>query len=65
MAQEKLGQDAVVVTIFCDDNKKYLSTDLFREEPVRDAYASPDIELLDFEVIGRLGSLQGKNRFVD
>jgi cysteine synthase A len=64
MAQDRLGQDAVVVTIFCDDNKKYLTTDLFREEPVRDAYASPDIELLDFHVIGRLGSLQGKNDFV-
>jgi cysteine synthase A len=64
IAQEKLGQDAVIVTIFCDDNKKYLSTDLFREEPVRDAYASPEIELLNFQVIGRLGSLQGTNRFV-
>jgi cysteine synthase A len=64
MVQEKLGKDAVVVTIFCDDNKKYRSTDLFREEPVRDAYSSPDIELLDFQVIGRLGSPPETNRFV-
>ena len=28
------GRDAVVVTVFPDDNKKYLSTDLLREEPV-------------------------------
>jgi cysteine synthase len=59
MAQEKLGQDAVVVTIFCDDNKKYLSTDLFQEEPIRDGYLTPDIQLLDFQVISRLDSLQG------
>jgi cysteine synthase A len=60
MAQERLnldrpGQDAVVVTVFCDDNKKYLSTDLFREEPLREGYLSPGIELLDYQVLGRLG----------
>jgi cysteine synthase len=55
MAQERLPQDAVVVTVFCDDNKKYLSTGLFREEPIREGYLSPDIELHDFQVIGRLG----------
>lgn len=49
LAQEQLGPDAVVATIFCDDNKKYLSTDLLREEPVRAGYLSPEIELLDFE----------------
>ncbi len=53
-AQALLGQASTVVTIFCDDNKKYLSTDLFREEPVLDQYVSPGIELLDFQVIGRL-----------
>ena len=56
IAQEKLGKDSVVVTVFCDDNKKYLSTDLFREEPVRDHYVSPEIELLAFEAIGRIGA---------
>lgn len=45
-AQERLGAEAVVVTIFCDDNKKYLSTDLVREEPVRPGYLSPEVELL-------------------
>lgn len=44
--QEKLGGDAVVVTVFADDNKKYLSTDLMREEPVCDDYLSPDVELI-------------------
>ena len=56
MAQEQLGKDSVIATIFCDDNKKYLSTDLFREEPVRDHYVSPEVELLDFQVIARLAS---------
>ena len=44
-AQDRLGPDAVVVTIFCDDNKKYLSTDLLREEPVKPHYLSPQVEL--------------------
>lgn len=43
--------DAPIVTIFCDDNKKYLSTDLGREEPVKEGYLSPDVELLGFESV--------------
>jgi len=35
-----------VVTIFSDDNKKYLSTDIMREEPVKTGFLSPDVELL-------------------
>jgi len=46
--QEALGRDAVVITVFPDDNKKYLSTDLLREEPVRDDFLSPEIALLGF-----------------
>ncbi len=46
--QEKLSPEAIVVTVFADSNKKYLSTDLMREEPVRDGYYSPDVNLLDF-----------------
>ncbi len=52
IAQERLQKDAVVVTIFCDDNKKYLSTDLMKTEPVRAGYLSPEIELLNLDVIG-------------
>lgn len=52
--QEELGGDAVVVTVFSDDNKKYLSTDLMKEEPVRAGYLSPEIELLDFDTIKRV-----------
>lgn len=40
-----------VATVFCDDSKKYLSTDLMRIEPVRDGYLSPEIELHGFETI--------------
>ena len=32
--QQALGPDAIVVTVLCDSNKKYLSTDLLRSEPV-------------------------------
>jgi cysteine synthase A len=37
-----------VVTVFADSNKKYLSTDLCREEPVRDHYLAPRVELIGF-----------------
>ena len=53
MAQERLSEGAVVATVFCDDNKKDLSTDLLRVEPAKDGYLSPEVELLDFAVIGR------------
>jgi len=46
--QNLLGADKTVVSVFSDDNKKYLSTDLLREEPVKDGYLSPDIELLSY-----------------
>ncbi len=47
MAQERLGEEANVVTVFADDNKKYLSTDLFKEEIVKSHYLSKDIKLLN------------------
>jgi len=52
--QDELGGDAVVVTVFSDDNKKYLSTDLMKDEPVKADYLSPDITLLDFDTIKRV-----------
>lgn len=54
--QNEIGANATVVTIFCDSNKKYLSTDLLRDEPVRDGYLSPDVELLGFRALGRVCS---------
>jgi cysteine synthase A len=53
LVQERLGPDAVVVTVFSDDNKKYLSTALFGDEPVRDDYVTPGVELHGFEVLRR------------
>ena len=52
--QERMGLDAVVVTVFPDDNKKYLSTDLLREEPVRDGFLSPGISLTGFGAYKRV-----------
>lgn len=46
MALEKLGFEKTVVTVFSDDNKKYLSTDLSKEEPIKPGYYTPDIEIL-------------------
>lgn len=43
--QNKLGPESVVVTVFPDDNKKYLSTALLCEEPVKDEFLSTDIDL--------------------
>ena len=53
IAQERLGHNSVVVTVFSDSNKKYLSTDLLRDEPVKSHYRAPAVELLGFEVTGR------------
>jgi cysteine synthase A len=49
-----MGKNAVVATVFADDNKKYLSTDLLRKEPVKDGYMTPDVELVGFEVFRRV-----------
>jgi cysteine synthase A len=52
-AQDRLSPASVVVTIFCDDNKKYLSTDLLREVLVKPEYLSPAIEFLGFRSLQR------------
>lgn len=52
--QQELGPDSIVVTVLSDSNKKYLSTDLMKEEPLKDGYISPDTKFLDYEAIGRL-----------
>jgi cysteine synthase len=54
LAQSQMGAGAVVATVFPDDNKKYLSTDLLKEEPVEADYLSPDIELLSFRTFKRV-----------
>lgn len=54
MAQNELGDEAVIVTVFPDDNKKYLSTDLLKDEPLRNHYLSPDIELERYHAFRRV-----------
>jgi cysteine synthase A len=52
--QQQLGPKAVVVTVLADSNKKYLSTDLLRSEPVKDGYLTPQVEMLGFDSINRV-----------
>ena len=52
--QEQMGPDAVVVTVLPDDNKKYLSTDLLRDEPVGDDFITPQVELLGYQAVKRV-----------
>jgi cysteine synthase A len=52
-AQAALGGDAPTVTIFCDSNKKYLSTDLMRREPARHEYESPHVEIVGYAALPR------------
>jgi cysteine synthase len=54
LVQDDLGCDAVVATVFPDDNKKYLSTDLLQDEPVRDGFLAPEVELLGFQAFKRV-----------
>jgi cysteine synthase A len=54
LAQEQLGADAVVTTVFPDDNKKYLSTGLLREEKPQSGYLTPDVELLSYQAFKRV-----------
>lgn len=54
MVQEKLGPGAVVATVFPDDNKKYLSTDLLRAEPVKEGFLSSSVELASFSATRRV-----------
>ncbi|MDF2677862.1 MAG: Pyridoxal-5-phosphate-dependent protein beta subunit [Bacillota bacterium] len=51
-AQDILNnKDAVVVTVFADDNKKYLSTDLMKEQPLKTDYISQHVEIVGIKSI--------------
>lgn len=54
MVQEELGADAVVTTVFPDDNKKYLSTGLLREEKPQAEYLAPEVDLLGYQAFKRV-----------
>ncbi|EEG29570.1 pyridoxal-phosphate dependent protein [[Clostridium] methylpentosum DSM 5476] len=47
MAQDRIGEDSVIVTVFADDNKKYLSTDYSDPQEMKEHYITHDLELLD------------------
>jgi len=50
MLQNRYGRDTSVVTVFSDDNKKYLSTDYAHREPVKQGFISADVELVDYRL---------------
>lgn len=54
MIQNELGDDAIVATVFPDSNKKYLSTDLLRNEQVKENYLSDNVELNMFTAMKRV-----------
>jgi len=54
LVQEMIGKDKHVVTVFPDTNKKYLSTDLLKDEPIKKDFLSPHTELLSFRAHKRV-----------
>lgn len=50
-AQELAGPEARVATVLSDNHARYLSTDLAREEPIRDGYLSPEVELIGWRSV--------------
>lgn len=53
MKHQELGTDAIIVTVFSDDNKKYLSTALMHDEPVKKGFLSSHVKLLSFRALKR------------
>lgn len=51
MVQNMHPEGDNIVTVFADDNKKYLSTDYSKEEPVKEGFLSTDIEILSMEAV--------------
>ncbi|MNY08002.1 Cysteine synthase [compost metagenome] len=52
--KEQMAEDAVVVTLLCDSNKKYLSTDLVKEEAIKDSFLSTEVTFTGYHPICRL-----------
>lgn len=48
---DDVAEKATVVTVFVDDNKKYLSTDYTKDEPHKEDFLAPEIELLQVEAL--------------
>jgi cysteine synthase len=54
MVQNERGKDSVVVTVFADDNKKYLSTDLLKDQTPPSDSITRRIKLLGFRAFKRV-----------
>ena len=52
--QRRIGTDSVVVTVFPDSNKKYLTTALLNYEPLKPGFISPNVKLIGFRAINRV-----------
>ena len=50
--QDQLGPESRVVTVFPDDNKKYLSGDLLLEQAPQPSYFAPQVDLVGLSAIG-------------
>jgi len=49
MVQNMYGKEFNAITVCSDDSKKYLTSDLLKEEPLQNDYLTPSIELLEME----------------
>lgn len=47
------AKNATIVTVFVDDNKKYLSTDYTKEELLKEDFLTQNIELLEVSAVAR------------
>ena len=45
MAQDKIGTDCIMTTVFADDNKKYLSTDYSDPQEMKEHFVTKNLEL--------------------
>ena len=54
ITQNEMGKDSIIVTVFPDSNKKYLSTDLLDEEPQKKGFLSPEVDLEEFRAYKRV-----------
>lgn len=48
-AQDIIGKDKIIATVFSDDNKKYLSTDYSKKIAIEENFMCKDIELLNIK----------------
>ncbi len=65
IAQNELGSNSIITTVFSDDNKKYLSTDLARTEPVKEGFISTNIELISVQSLNRLCEICNKDKVLN